>query len=333
MRLLLVDPRRRQVCVVPEVLDDLWVLEKVLERGDILEADVLRSVKLDSGKKEQIKIHVRISVEKIEFHEYSHTLRVGGKIVEAVPERYVGKGKYQTITIPLGKRVCIEKAVWRESVVDIMRDAEKETRHPPILLISMDDKEAVVAVFSFRVRVLARIRNKYGKRSAQDLTPYFGDVLKVAESAAPELVLVGGPGFIPDEFCRFARERGKKKYVSTRTAVGGMRGIHQLISDKASDVVRSYHLKKVDTAISEFLRRLSTGAPVAVGEEVEKKALEGAVELLLVHEKKLFSDRERVLGIMDTVRTFGGNVLVVPECAKDATIVEKFGGLVAILRF
>ncbi len=334
MRLLFVDPRKKRLGVLPEVLDDLWVLEKVIEQGDFIEADVLRSVVFDSGKKESVKIHVKVQVEDVEFHEYSSSLRVKGKIVEAHPEEYVGKGKYQTVSITPGRSVVLEKKVWRSATVDLLRKAEKETTRPEVILVSMDDEEATVALYSYRVRLVGTVRNKaHGKMFGEGFTQYFGDVLHFVESLKPEYVIVGGPGFIFENFVRFASERGRKKYVGVRTSVAGEKGIYELVMSRGRALVEEYWLSKILAVLDEFRKRLATGGPVAMGREALKKAEEGAVDVLVVHESLLRSDRASVLEAMDNVQNFGGKVFIIPRDVEGAAMVEKLGGAIALLRF
>lgn len=334
MRLLFVDPRRRRLGILPEVLDDLWVIEKVIEPGDLVEADVMRSVTFESGKKESVKIHVKVAVEDVEFHEYSSSLRVKGRIVEARPEEYVGRGRYQTVSVAPGRSVVLEKRVWRGAVVDLLRRAERETARPEVILVSMDDEEATVALYSYRVRLVGSVRNRaHGKMLGGDFSQYFGDLLRFVESLGPECVIVGGPGFVFESFVRFAAERGKKKYTGVRTSVAGEKGIYEIVVNRGRALVEEYWISKILDVLEEFRKRLATGEPVAVGEEALRRAGEGAVDVLVVHEDILRAHRERVLGAMDAVRNLGGKVFVIPRDVEGAAMVEKLGGAVALLRF
>ncbi len=334
MRILFADRKSGRVGVLPEVVDDLWVLEKVLERGDAVEADVMRTISLESGRKESVKVHVKIAVEDVEFHEYSRALRVKGKILEARPEEYVGKGRYQTVTIVPGRPFVLWKRVWRDGVLSLLREAEKETSRPTVAIVSMDDEEAVVALYSLRVRLVGRVRNKArGKRQAKDFSQFFGDLLAFTESLEPDLVIVGGPGFIYEEFIRFASERGKKRYVGVRTSVAGEKGVYEIIADRGLRILQEHRLGEIVSAVNEFLRRISKGEPAAAGEEAIKKAEEGAVDVLVVHERALRERRTEILSAMDAVKRMGGRVYIMPAEAEGAHIVEKLGGCIALLRY
>ncbi|HID08673.1 TPA: hypothetical protein EYP13_00420, partial [Candidatus Micrarchaeota archaeon] len=85
--------------------------------------------------------------------------------------------------------------------------------------------------------------------------------------------------------------------------------------------------------VQEFTARLAKGEPVAVGDEVEQYAVSGAVEVLLMHEDFFLRNRDGALRILDAVRNGGGRVFIVPRTFEPAYMIEKMGGVVAILRY
>ncbi len=338
MQVIALSKRDKIIKVIPETLEDLWVLEKVISPGDVVSGVVLRRMKREGerGSGEVHRVFVRIRVEDVKFHEYSKSLRVGGIVIEARPERFIGKGKHQTIEVRPGREVTVEKAEWDDFLVDEIRRAERESKIPKHILVAMDDEGATVCTLGQRVERVGYVRNpNHGKRGgASDLRQYYGDLLAFLEQLEPELVIVGGPGFFHDDFVRFAKERGsKKKYRSVSTSVAGMKGIHEIIADYLEDIVQEHHLSKIASVLSEFLKRLSKGEPVAVGPEVPQYAEMGAVEALLMTDEFFLKNRESARRILDAVRHGGGSFFIVPRGTEEYSTVAGLGGVIALLRY
>ncbi len=338
MQLVFVDRKNKSFSVVPETLEDLWVLEKSIEPGDEVEGTVLRRIKREDerGSGELRKVFVRLRVEDVKFHEYSGALRVVGVVVEARPEDVVGKGKHQTLELRTGRNIVVRKAVWSDYVIDQIRQAVDESQKPWVLLVSMDDEAATIFVLSQSLRRLAVVRNpRRGKRMGSgDFSEYYGQVYRVVEDSEPEIVIVGGPGFFYDEFIRFARSKGsKKRFIGVKTSMAGTKGIHEVIADRLDSVLKEHHLAQISHALDEFLRRLAKGEPVAVGEEVKSYAQQGAVDTILMHEDYFLKNREDARTVLDAVKSGGGRIFIVPRDFDSAPVVEKMGGMVALLRY
>jgi len=338
MQLVFVDRKNKSFAVVPETLEDLWVLEKAIDAGDEVEGTVLRRIKREGerGSGDVRKVFVRLRVENVQFHEYSGALRIVGTVVEARPEDVVGKGKHQTLELRTGRNLVVRKAVWSDYIIDQIRQAVNESQKPKVLLVSMDDEAATIYTLSQSLRRLAVVRNpRKGKRlGSGDFSEYYGQVYRVVEDAEPGLVLVGGPGFFHDDFIRFARSKGsKKQFIGVRTSMAGTKGIHELIADRLDAVLKEHHLAQISHALDEFLRRLAKGEPVAVGGEVKRYATMGAVDVLLMHEDYFLKNRAEARDVLDAVKAGGGKIFIVPRDFSAAPVVEKMGGMVAILRY
>lgn len=338
MQLVFADRKTRRIRVIPETLEDLWILERAVEPGDVVEGVVLRRVKREGerGSGQVFRVFVRIQVENVKFHEYSGALRISGIVIEARPEEYVGKGKHQTIEVRAGKEFTIEKQVWSDYIIDEIQKAVEESKRPKIILVSMDDEGALVYTLSQRLERKGYVRNPYhGKRGGStDLSEYYGQVHRFVSELEPELVVVGGPGFFYEDFIRFAKSKGsEKRFVGVRTSVAGEKGIHELLADRLEEIVQSHHLSEILRYVQEFTARLAKGEPVAVGDEVKHYAIAGAVDVLLMHEGFFLKNRNLAREILNGVRNGGGKIFIVPKSFEPAYMIEKMGGVVAILRY
>jgi protein pelota len=72
--------RENEVRAKPETLEDLWHLEKIIAPGDAVSGTTQRKFVSEGGAQERKKVHVTLSVEKVEFHKPSQRLKVLGKI-------------------------------------------------------------------------------------------------------------------------------------------------------------------------------------------------------------------------------------------------------------
>jgi len=338
MQLVFADRKSKRIRVVPETLEDLWVLERAVDRGDVVEGVVLRRVKREGerGPGRVFRVFVRVLVEDVAFHEYSGALRISGTVVEARPEEYVGKGRYQTVEIRKGTELTFEKKQWSEHVLDEIRKAVEESKRPTITIVSMDDEGALVCTLSQRLHRRGYVKNpRKGKRGeVQDFSEYYGQVLRLVSELEPDLVVVGSPGFFYEDFIRFAKSKGSaKRFVGVRVSLAGMKGVHEILANRLEDVVQNHRLSEILRYVQEFTARLAKGEPVAVGEEVEEYAVSGAVEVLLMHEEYFLKNRETARRILDAVRDGGGKIFIVPKTFEPAYMVEKMGGVVAILRY
>ncbi|NPA87004.1 MAG: pelota family protein [Candidatus Diapherotrites archaeon] len=328
MRLLKVDPRRGLLELLPEDREDLWLLSLLILPGDEVEGVVSRRIKREGerGSGKLFRFRVRVSVEDVEFTGSS--LRIKGRIVEG-PEDLVGRGKYQTLEIREGESFKVWKKEWDRGVVKEIRRAEEESRHPPVLVISLSDEDATLATYDRRVKNLRRVRRKGDDES---LRPFFGEVLKLLEESPEDIVVIGGPKVIVDEFRDFVEERGSKKRISyVVSPLSGEKGVKDIVSKRAPHVIQDERRRKVEEGIEEFLLHLakSDGLALLNTSDVE----EGNVSLLLVHEDWIKENREEAHRLMKMARDFGAEVLIVSKDHEGEGTVRKLGGVVGVKRY
>ena len=76
------DSNAGELKAVPENLEDLWHLEKVIEPGDLVEGKSTRRFKTSEGESGEKKVvTLQIQAEKIELSRHANALRITGKII------------------------------------------------------------------------------------------------------------------------------------------------------------------------------------------------------------------------------------------------------------
>ena len=88
MRILRSDVKHGTVAVLPEVLDDFWVLYNVIKRGDRVYAHTTREVRpgdrYDKAEKgRRISVFLGVTIDEVAWDRYLNRLRAHGIICEA----------------------------------------------------------------------------------------------------------------------------------------------------------------------------------------------------------------------------------------------------------
>jgi len=345
MRILKIDKKENFLQLVPEVIDDLWHLERIIEKHDLVSGTTDRKIKPKSegAKPERIVLFVTLDVESVEFHRFSGKLRVSGKIVEGKPAEFMEFGAQQSLELELGKEVKIKKQRLLQYQIDRLKKAEAGTKKGKILLLVMDDEQANFALLKeFELEETTTIRShKSGKSfKAEETTPkYFSELLEKILSMKPEIAIVAGPGFAKENFQRFLQEKGKIPkinffFFSTNSV--GKTGLQELLKgNELSKAVQEMQLVKETRLVELLLAELGKNSGLAeYGLRETQKAVEiGAAKLLLVSDKKLLEEREIVEQLMQKAEQMGAEVHLVNAEHEAGKQLESLGGAAALLRF
>ncbi len=323
------DRKRGMIEVVPEDEEDLWTLSLVILPGDQVEGVVTRRIKREDerGSGRLFTFRVKLAVEGAEFTGSS--LRIKGTIEEG-PEDLVGKGKHQNMEVRPGEKLRIFKGEWSEAVVDELRHAEEASRAPPVLVVSLSDEDATLASYQRRLGSFRTVRRKSDE---ENLRTFFGEVAKAVEDAPEEIVVVGGPSVIVDEFRKFLEEKGTGKRVSyVVSPLRGEKGVRDIVSKRAAHVVADERRRAVEGRLEEFLAHLAKGDGLA-SLKPEEDAETGNLEVLLVHEDWIKENRKEAHRLMKAAHDVGAEVLLVKRDYEGEGIVRKLGGKIGIRRY
>ena len=211
MRILKYDGKTGELRLLLENLEDLWHLEKVLEPGDTIEGDSMRSVKIND-REEKKHVRIAIALEQVEFSKSLNRLRMLGKIIRGTPEDFVQLGKYHTIEGEPQSRLTVAKR-WKSYQVNRLKQAEKETKKPKLRIIVLDDEKALTAVVrGYGVEYgpeLYFTGSKRDEKYEERMREYFGKVTAEIEKHE-ERYVVAGPGFTKDNLKKFIEEKNPK---------------------------------------------------------------------------------------------------------------------------
>lgn len=342
--------------VVPENLDDLWVLYNIIHKGDLIFA---RSTRVVKGEEEvvrptrgrRISLFLGVRVEKISFQRESDRLRVSGIVTEAA-EKFNIMGTNHTINIIVGNRISIIKDMWLHHDLERIKRASKEA-NIPIIVVSINGGHCCVALLrqhgiDVKAEVTARLPGKreVGKRK-NAITKFFNTILKYLVSVwrnTDGLIAVIGPGFWKEDFIKYIHLKQPKISGAIKTVRtvgnGGIAGIKEAIRSGVLDkVAKDIRVIEETRTVNKVLSKLgSRQGRVSYGlKNVENAIFKGAVELLLVSNKLLreANDEERrsVEGLMRRVEEMRGKVMIINTNHEAGSQLVGLGGMAAILRF
>lgn len=341
MRIIKIDQKNSEIKAVPTNMDDLWHLEKIIEKGDVAVGKTDRKIKpkKEGEKAERKTMFVEILVERAHFQEFSENLKINGIIIAGKPEEFVELKSHQSLDIKPGDLVTIRKKSLKKWHIERLLGAEKASASSSLLVALMDDEECELAfVNQFSLNIKAKILSKkQGKMFKEEKSPYFEEVLAKILDLKPKKVLVAGPGFTRENFRKFAEDKKIKnapKIFTESTNSVGETGFRELLAGgKIATLEKELQIANETRLIEEFLEKLSKGIAEYGPEKVEEMLKIGAAEKMLVSEKYLLENREKCEALMDLAEKNGSEVHIISSKNPNEKQIHGFGGIVATLRY
>ena len=211
MKIIKIDKKENEIQCIPETPEDLWHLEKIISKKDIVFGVVDRKIKpKNEGEKTQrIKLFVELEVEDTHFEEYSNELRVNGIILGGKPEEFIELKSHQNLEIGCGEKIRIKKENLTQWQIDRLKKAQQSSTNDALLCVLLDDEEAELAfINSYNISKKAIIKEKKGgKRYAQEKSTYFDEILEKIITLQPKKIILAGPGFTKDNLKKFIEDK------------------------------------------------------------------------------------------------------------------------------
>lgn len=333
------DEREKKASIICEVLEDLWHLEKIIEKRDLVEAKTTRVFKINN-KEEKKNVKIKIEVERVEFAKFSNLLRIGGKIISGSPEEYVQKGRYHTLEIGINDKVEIFKDEWKNYHLKRLKEAEAEAKLPIAKVIAFDDEMALVAfIRGFGITVEKEIYSYISKKEKnfeEKKAKYYENLLKEIEEEKVKVILAS-TSFELENFRKFINEKNKEilNRVIFETVISTHFGaIRELLRKGLLEKMKMLsRVEKEQKAIDSFLIHINKDDGYAIyGIEEVKKSLEvGSLEKLLVLDTLLRNNKE-VEEIVEKAEKIG-EIIIFSSETEYGELLKNIGGIGAILRF
>jgi protein pelota len=342
MKVLKQDLREGFILVCPDSMDDLWHLDKILEKGDLITARTTRKFVSESGKKDRKEVRIKLSLESVDFKAFSDRLHLLGTIEEGKPEKYVSLGSHHSVDVGPGTVIGVIKKKWKKHQLNRLKDAVKASRRPKIVVTALDDEEAeIVLLREFGLDRKATISSgKSGKQfEGKDVKEeYFHEIAKALEHLESQKLIVAGPGFTKDEFMDFCKEKYPdlaEKTVVDNVGQGGITGVKEVLKRGIVDrICEETRISRETQLVEKVLAEISREGLVTYGLKDVKKALDyGAVETLLVIDSLFSKKRDEIESLMDSAESARAEAHVISSEHDAGQQLEAIGGIAALLRF
>ncbi|MCS7120964.1 MAG: mRNA surveillance protein pelota [Nitrososphaerota archaeon] len=356
MRILQMDIKHDSISVLPEVLDDLWVLYNIIQKGDRVYAKTTREVKLGDRyerpeKGRRISIQLGVLVDSIIWDRYLNRLRVHGIVCEC-PEDIGALGSHHTLNITLDRPLRIVKNKWMQYQIDQLKKST-EKGVSPLIIIAIDDEGYCVAVlrgFGLDLKSEEKI-NLPGKLDSSGRQKALNELFKSASKCLENILIeeklpiaIVGLGFIKNYFIKYLEEKKPeifRKVIDVKSVNSvGEAGIYEAVrSGILSKAIQKLRIFEENRAVEEFLERIVKENPYATYGllEIEKAAALGAVENMLVTDVYLGQgsgeEKQLIERLMRDVEQKGGRVTIISTGHEAGEKLNSFGGIAALLRF
>jgi len=326
MRVEFLDKKTARILV--EYEEDLIDLFKVINPDDVLSGYDYRVIEIGE-RKERKKVWIKIRVEDIKFSEYSDSLRVSGRIIEASEEV---QGHYHTFDIRMGSEIILfkEKGFKRFEIEEL----NKKKKRKKIYIVSLDNSSIAVARINGRLEVLLdkdiNVPKDHPERDSiiKNLYKEVIDTLKDAE-----VIVVVGPVFYPEEFKKYLLEKIKDKNIlDFRISIGGISGIYEFLNRTEYLVtLKELEIAEINRLIDDLMFYISKGMVCfGLDETLEKASYCNLEYVLISYEwfKKVKSDKnilEKLILLMDTLDRCNISLYFVRKENKNFEFIDRFG--------
>jgi len=325
-----------EIRLLPESIDDLWHLQHIIAPGDLVFATTFRSVdtasdKLRPEKVEKRPVRLGVRIDRVEFSVHGIRLRLTGII-----EHGVDTGAFHTINVETGYEISVIKQ-WRQLDRERIERAVKASVYGVIHVLTIEEGEAEL----FRLR-------QYGPESVITITSgsgkgaetesrrdFFDQVLsKLADITGP--LIVAGPGFIKDDFIRYAKSRNNPaadRAVVVETRRIGRGAVQDVIGNGTLEkMIDDLQLSREVKLMDELLMRISQDGAVAYGRaEVAEAIGYGAAEQVLIADTLLRVPE--VTGLIEKAEGMRASVVVLSSAFEPGERLIALGGIAALLRY
>ncbi|MDO8553461.1 MAG: mRNA surveillance protein pelota [Candidatus Micrarchaeota archaeon] len=339
MRLINFDRKNNSIKLVIENLDDLWHVERILEPGDVIEADTMRTVKVGT-KEEKKHVKMGIKLENVEFSKSLNRLRLLGKIVYGEPEEFVQLGRYHTIDAENGTKLAIFKN-WKNYQIVRLKEAEKESKRPKLRIIVLDDEKALTAIVrGFGIDYGVEFYNNASKKDEkheEKTKEYFGQVASEIEKH-DEKYIVAGPGFTKDNLKKFITQKNPKilsRIIFESCSYAERNGVNELFNKGVIDqVMGEERLAKEMQLIEKLMIEVNKDSGLGeYGLKQVRVAVEAfAVKQLLVLDEYLRTDKDAE-AVVEQADKNKAEIVIFSSESDAGFKLKGMGKIAALLKF
>ncbi len=349
MKLIYSDFKKDVVKVKIENLDDLWHLNQIIEKSDLIKGITLRKIKVGETERKQKSVKkavfLLIQVEKVEFSKTSNILRISGVVKEG-PED-IPLGSYHTFNVEENSIITIIKQKWLKFQIDKLKEASKEISIK-ILICVHDREEAYFALMKkYGYQLLANIKGTVAKKAdiKKIESTFYKEIIKQLEEYDKRYnlnkIIVASPAFWKEELMKELKDKDMKSKIILATCSSvSENGINEVLKrPETEEALKQDRISKEYKHVEELFAEISKNNLASYGlKETKNAAIAGAVRTLMVTDSFIQKKRnenkyEEIEEIMKTVDSTKGSILIISSEHEAGKKLDGLGGIAAILRF
>ena len=332
----------------PENMDDLWVLNQLVEPGDLLKGKTFRKIKKTESTERAKKVvkkpvFMKIDVEKTELG--SDVLRISGKILEGPDD--VPKGSYHTFNVEPQGIITLQKEKWLKFQLDKLKEA-CTAKVPKILIVAFDREEAYFAKMKkYGYTLLTKLQGSVQKKAVEEKARegFYADIIKQIQDYDKryglEKIIVASPAFFKEDLMKVLKDdKLKKKMIVATCSSVGENAINEVLKrDETKSALAEERYAEELKIVEKLLAEISKDDKAAYGmKETEEAVNAGAVKTLLVTDKLITKLREKekygkLESMMKLVDSMKGEIKIISSEHDGGKKLDGLGGIAAILRY
>jgi protein pelota len=346
---IIVPDFKKGVKIAVENPEDLWYLSHIIDSGDLISGKTERKIKLETSSDRDSKvikkhIFLRIEAEKIEFHKYSDSLRVSGKVISENED--VPKGSYHTFDISDGSVITIEKNEWAKFQKDKLIEASK-SKQSSIMIIVLDRDDATFALLKkYGYEKLLELEGDVEKKALQENkeSKFYEEIIKKIQEYdkrfSLERIIIASPAFWKEDLVKKIKDDALKKKIITATCSSSKNAIEEVIKrPELGAVLKEEKASQESKLIEELLSEISKEGKATYGfKNVRDCVNSGNVEILLVSDGFIFKSRElgkyaEIDSLMKDIDRKQGQIKIISSENDAGKKLDGLSGIGAILRY
>ncbi len=348
MRIIHKDLKKGIIKLKVEDLDDLWVLQNVVEAGDMVSGKTLRKIKVtdkDGNVTRVSKEHVflQLVVEEAEFHEHTGMLRVSG-VVHDGPED-VPRGSHHTFNLEPGSVIIIQKEAWLH--YQLQRIEEAQQSGTPILVCVLDREQVLFALLERRgQRILAKLRGNVPKKAIKEKqqNTFFAEIAKKLQeylSRFPKSqLIIASPSFWREELAKLLPDDVQKRLTLASCTSATESALQELVRrPELAEALKQDRTYRETQLVEQVFTAIATKQPVTYGaSKVEQAINAAAVSMLLITTEYLMERRQAnayaaLEELMKKTERLKGELHLIDSSHDAGRRLDSLGGIAALLRF
>lgn len=350
MKLMYSDFKKGEAKLKVENLDDLWYLNQIIEKNDLIKGKTLRKIKLGreiQRKQKTVKkaVFLIIQVEKVEFSKTSNILRISGLVKEG-PED-VPLGSYHTFNIEENSIITIIKQKWLKFQIDKLREASKEAAAK--ILICVHDREEVYFALmkKYGYQLLTNIKGTVQKKAdiKKIESNFYKEIIKQLEEYDKRYnlskIIIASPAFWKEELMKEIKDENiKSKIILATCSSVGENAINEVLKrPETENALKQDRIAREFKFVEDLFVEISKNNLASYGlKETKNAVVAGAVKTLLITDSFIQQNRienkyEEIEEIMKTVNNTKGDILIISSEHEAGKKLDGLGGIAAILRF